>query len=210
MSPPYLVYMTVWSVLHVLNNYFHIALNIQLCTLTALAQCSVDEHAPLNIQCSVLSIDEHAPLNIQCSVLMSVDEHAPLNIQYSVLMSTDEHVPLNIQCSVPNVIGGFARALSPISIQKWPFSNSALQHLQLLSFGANFCCPATTVAEFFSCTREKFCFSATTRAECFSPEKYSALLLPQQRNVSQQQNVSHQQQNSVLVLPQKHSAVLVP
>ena len=79
-----------------------------------------------------------------------------------------------------------------ISAQKWPFSNSALLHLQSLSFGANFCCPATTVAEFFSCTREKFCSSATTRAECFSPEKYSALLLPQQ------QNVSHQRQNSVL------------
>ena len=52
-------------------------------------------------------------------------------------------------------------------------------------------------------TREMFCSSATTIAEYFSSEKYCALLLPQQLNVS------HQQQNSVLVLPQKYSAVLV-
>ena len=71
-----------------------------------------------------------------------------------------------------------------ISVQKQPFSDSALLLLQSLSFGANLCCPATTVAEFFSCTREKFCSSATTGAECFSPEKYSALLLPELQNVS--------------------------
>jgi len=102
--------------------------------------------------------------------------------------------------------------------------------LQLLSFRAKLCCPTTTVVEFFSCTREKIlfpyyhksrmfltreifcssvttiakrliltrdifcssastiaeCFSATT-AECFSPDK-----------------------NSVLVLPQKYSALLIP
>ena len=133
-----------------------------------------------------MSIDDHAPLNIQYSVLMSIDEHAPLNIQCSV-PSIDEHVPLNIQCSVPNVIGGFARALSLISIQKWPFSNSALQHLQLLSFGANFCYHSCRI--FLMRKRKIFCSSAITTAECFSPDKYSALLLPQLQNVSHQGNV---------------------
>ena len=124
-----------------------------------------------------------------------------------------------------------------ISVQKWPFSNSALLHLHLLSFGANFCYPATTVAEVFLCTRENstpllpqqqnvshqinilllclpqqqnvshqgnvllFCYD---NCRTFLTRKYSALLLPQQ------QNVSHQRQNSVLVFPQKYSAVLIP
>ena len=38
-------------------------------------------------------------------------------------------------------------------------------------------------------TREKFCSSATTRAECFSPDKSSAVLLPQLQNVSHQRNI---------------------
>jgi len=63
-------------------------------------------------------------------------------------------------------------SINTVSVQKRPFSDSALLHLQLLSFGANFCCPATTVAEFFSCTRGN-----------------SAPLLPQEQNVSHQTKV---------------------
>jgi len=55
----------------------------------------------------------------------------------------------------------------------WPFFDSALLLLQLLSFRANLCCPATTVVEFFSCTREK----------------NSVPLLPQEQNVSHQRNI---------------------
>jgi len=38
-------------------------------------------------------------------------------------------------------------------------------------------------------TWEKFCSSATTRAEYFSPDKSSAVLLPQLQNVSHQRNI---------------------
>ena len=38
-------------------------------------------------------------------------------------------------------------------------------------------------------TRQMFCCSVTTIAECFSPEKYSAVVLPQGQNVSYQRNI---------------------
>jgi len=45
----------------------------------------------------------------------------------------------------------------------------------------------------FTCTMcttyTQFCSSATTRAECFSPDKSSAVLLPQLQNVSHQRNI---------------------
>ena len=88
-------------------------------------------------------------------------------------------------------------------------------HLQLLGFGANFCCPATTVAEFFSCTTEKFHSSATTRAERYSPDKSAAVLLPQLQNVSHQRNILQaraecfsQEKNSALLLPQNNHPLL--
>ena len=84
-----------------------------------------------------------------------------------------------------------------ISVQKRPFCDSALWHLQLHSLETKFCCSATTASEFLECTGEisatllpqwqnvshlrnilLFCYSATPVAECFLPEKYSAILLP--------------------------------
>jgi len=77
-------------------------------------------------------------------------------------------------------------------------------------------------------TREKFCSSATTRAECFSPDKSSAVLLPQLQNVSHQRNILlscyHKDRmfltreifccpattKTECFLPEKYSAVLLP
>jgi len=77
-----------------------------------------------------------------------------------------------------------------ISVQKRPFSDSALLHLQLLSFEANFCSPTS----YHSCRilhmhKREFCSSAITRAECLSLDKSSAVLLPQLQNVSHQRNI---------------------
>ena len=85
-----------------------------------------------------------------------------------------------------------------------PISVHASLHLLLLRFGANFCCPATPVAEFFSCTKEKIlllfchksrmfltrqklCCSVTTVAGCSHQRNISAVLLP----VPQGQSVSY-------------------
>jgi len=98
--------------------------------------------------------------------------------------------------------------------------------LQLLSFGANLCCPATTVAEFFSCTRgnsapllpqeqnvshqAKVLLFWYQIAGCFLPETYSVLLLPQQQNVSHQRNIlllcSHR---NILLLWYRNSRIFV-
>ena len=62
-----------------------------------------------------------------------------------------------------------------ISVQKWPFCDSALWYLQLDSLETNFCCSATTASQFLSCNREISCYSAT--------------LLPQWQNVSHLRNI---------------------
>ena len=81
-----------------------------------------------------------------------------------------------------------------ISVKKQPFSDSALLLLQLLSFGANFCCPATTVVELFS----------------YAQEKISVPLLPQGQNVSHQTEVLlFCYHNCRMFLTTEHSAPLL-
>ena len=65
-----------------------------------------------------------------------------------------------------------------ISVQKWPFCDSALWYLQLDSWETNFCCSATSASQFLSCNRE---ISATLllyypsgRMSLFSDERHSA------------------------------------
>ena len=88
-----------------------------------------------------------------------------------------------------------------ISVQKWPFCDSALWYLQLDSLETNFCCSATTASQFLLCNREisatlllqwqnvsqlrnilLFCYSATPVAECFALAKYYVILLLYSQN----------------------------
>ena len=125
----------------------------------------------------------------------------------SVLMSHMSHT--QTQHTRPGDLQTEQRALGPdsevpgrlVSVQKWPFCDSALWYLQLDSLETNFCCSATTASQFLLCNREisatlllqwqnvsqlrnilLFCYSATPVAECFALAKYYVILLLYSQN----------------------------
>ena len=102
-----------------------------------------------------------------------------LSVYLSVCLSVCNGGPSTYRKSLP--------ALRSVYKSSHSWILHALLLLQLLSFGANFCCPATmhSCRIIISYAQEKnFCPSATTRPECFSPDRSSAVLLPQLQNVS--------------------------
>ena len=103
---------------------------------------------------------------------------------------------------------------SQISVQKQPFSNSALLHLQLLGFGGKLLLSCYHSCGIFLLHKRKFCSSATTRAECFSSDKSSAVLLPCYHScrmfLTRSIFCCPATTRTECFLPEKCSAVLVP